>query len=106
MTGTMLALAACTSDPAAPPATVYFVLDAPLCSSILPVEFSIDNVKVGSDTFLVNLQPEDTVSTGFEIKAGDHVLGATVVNGYVWPDTTVTLAPGASFQHLLPFYCS
>ena len=101
-----LSLAACSDDAVAPPATVYFVLDAPLCSSRLPVQFSIDNTPVGTDTFVVNLLPEHTTSAGFEISGGSHTLGARVVNGYIWPDRTVAIAAGEVFLDSLPFYCS
>ncbi|MEO8140590.1 MAG: hypothetical protein ABI742_13135 [Gemmatimonadota bacterium] len=96
----------CGSDPAAPRTTVEFVLDAPLCSSMLPVEFSIDSVLVGSDTFRVRLPPDDTISPSFATTPGSHSLGAHVINGLIWPDTTVTLAEGESFSLILPFYCS
>jgi len=100
-------LAACaTIEPAPPQATVYFVLDAPLCSSQLPVEFTIDGALVGTDTFRVNLAPNHTTSRAFATSAGQHTLGARVVGGYVWTDTTVTLAAGQIFNDSLPFYCS
>ncbi len=99
-------LAACGTDPAAPPATVSFLLDAPLCSSSLPVQFSIDAVVVGTDTFRVHLPPDHVASAGFAVGAGTHTLGARVIGGLVWPDTTVTLAPAQAFTRSLPFYCS
>ena len=90
----------------APQATVYFQLDAPLCSSILPVQFSIDSVLVATDTFRVHLANEHTRSRGFETPAGSHTLSARVVTGYVFDDRHVTLAPGEAFTDSLPFYCS
>jgi hypothetical protein len=99
-------LPACKDDPLAPGATVVFVLDAPLCSSSLPVEFLIDSALVGSDTFRVHLPPDDTISPTFRVRTGSHILGARAVNGYVWPDTAVTMAPGEAFTLRLPFYCS
>ncbi len=96
----------CGNDPLAPGGTVVFVLDAPLCSSVIPVEFLIDSVMVGSDTFQVHISPSDTTSPTFRTTAGTHTLGARVVNGFVWPDTTVSIAPGEAFTLLLPFYCS
>ncbi len=99
-------LAACTSEPAAPDATVFFVIDAPLCSSRIPVEFSIDGVLAGNDTFLVNLAPTHTRSAGFTVHPGTHTLGARVVSGLVWPDTTVTVSSGDTVLDSLPFYCS
>ncbi len=101
-----LVLAGCQDDPQAPGTTVVFVLDAPLCSSSLPVEFLIDGTVAGSDTFRIHLPPDDTISPVFRTSAGAHVLGARVIGGFVWPDTTVTLAPGASITRTLPFYCS
>lgn len=99
-------LAGCGDEAAAPHATVFFMLDAPLCSSAIVARFSIDGVTVGSDTFRVRLPPDDTVSQGFETRAGTHTLGAEAVGGLVWPDTTVRLTAGETFQRLLPFYCS
>jgi hypothetical protein len=96
----------CRNDPLAPGGTVVFVLDAPLCSSVLPVEFLIDSVLVGSDTFRVRVSPSDTISPTYRTTAGTHLLGARVVNGLVWADTTVSIAPGEVFTLLLPFYCS
>jgi hypothetical protein len=85
---------------------VYFALDAPLCSSVLPVQFSIDNALVGTDTFRVNLAPNHTTSAAFPTSAGSHTLGARVVGGYVWADTLVMLSAGAVLTKSLPFYCS
>jgi hypothetical protein len=101
-------LGACkATEPAAQkPATVRFVLDAPLCSSSLPVQFFIDSVMVGADVFRVHLAPDHTVSSDFGTTAGRHVLDARVVGGYVWPSTVVALAPGGVFADTLPFYCS
>jgi hypothetical protein len=82
------------------------VLDAPLCSLQLPVQFWIDGIPVGADAFRVRLPPNDTTSAGFRTAPGTHSLGARVVGGLVWPDTTVTLSPGEVFTRLLPFYCS
>ncbi len=101
-----LLLAGCDAGPADPPATVYFELDAPLCSSMLPVRFSIDGVEVEVDTFRIHLPPDHVRSRGFALAAGDHLLGAGIPNGLTWPDTLVHLAAGASFTRWLPFYCS
>lgn len=103
----LVALVACRSSvPTAPQATVYFALDAPLCSSVLPVQFLIDNALVGTDTFRVNLAPNHTTSAAFPTPAGSHTLGARVVGGYVWADTVVMLSAGAVLIRTLPFYCS
>lgn len=106
----LIALAACTAeDPVAPSSSVYFYLDAPLCSSTIPAHFYIDGVRVGSDTFRVNLAPEHLTSPAFETTAGHHMLGARGSLGaveYVWPDTTVDLTAGGVLVHSLPLYCS
>lgn len=82
------------------------MIDAPLCSSVLPVEFTIDDVTVGVDTFRVNYGPSHIKSRGFAVEPGVRTLGARVTNGYVWPDTTVQLEAGTVFNDTLPFYCS
>lgn len=105
LTVSALVLAGC-KDAQAPSTTVVFVLDAPLCSSSLPVEFLIDGTVAGSDTFRIHLPPDDTISPVLRTSAGAHVLGARVIGGFVWPDTTVTIAPGESVTRTLPFYCS
>jgi hypothetical protein len=96
----------CRLDPAAPGATVFYAIDAPLCSSRIPVQFSIDSALVGTDTFAVNISPQHTTSRGFATTAGSHTLGARVVGGLVWPDRAVTLTAGEAFTDSLPFYCS
>ena len=88
---------------------VYFSLDAPLCSSVIPVEFFIDRAPAGSDTFRVGVAGEHTMSRGFATGAGTHTLGAQASIGtgyYLWPDTTVSLPAGARYTRSLPFYCS
>jgi hypothetical protein len=100
-------LAACSStEPSASIGTVRFQLVAPLCSSVLPVTFRIDNAQVGQDTFRVAVALEHLTSAAFAVTAGAHVLGASVIGGYVWPDTTVGIVPGDTVTRLLPFYCS
>lgn len=110
MTGALaisaLALTACQDDSLAPDGSIVFIFDAPLCSSSVPVEFLIDSVVAGRDTFRIHLPPDDTISPVFRTSPGTHILGARVVNGSVWPDTTVTIAPGESIARILPFYCS
>lgn len=90
----------------APSATVRFVIVAPLCSSVVPVEFSIDRQRVGADTFRVDVNSPHTVSQPFTVSPGRHTVGARVVNGHIWPDTSVTVAAGAGLLDSLPFYCS
>jgi hypothetical protein len=87
-------------------ATIYFALDAPLCSSVLPVQLSIDGAVVRTDTFRVNLSSPHTTSVGLKTSPGNHTLGARVVAGYVWPDTAVTVNAGGIVTKVLPFYCS
>ncbi len=104
-----IASAAChnATDPAERGmAGVVYVLDAPLCSSRLPVEFRIDSALVGVDTFTVHLAPNHGTSQRFPINAGRHVVGARVSGGLVWSDTSVTLLGGQTFTDSLPFYCS
>ena len=107
-----IALSACGSTAVVgPSATVDFVAVAPLCSSVLPVEFTIDGRVAGTDTFRIALPNPHTRSRDFAVSPGSHVLGARVVDGgfgsgYVWPDTTVTAMAAAAFADSLPFYCS
>jgi hypothetical protein len=107
---TALAAAVCVAcdvaDSVHPSAAVNFVLVAPLCSSILPVEFSVDNRLVGTDTFRVGLAAPRTRSSHFAVVPGQHVLSARVVNGYVWAPHTVSVAAGTVVTDSLPFYCS
>lgn len=70
------------------------------------MEFTIDNRRVGADTFRVHLPPDRIVSRAFAVSAGNHLLGARVVGGFVWPDTVVAMAEGAVVQRTLSFYCS
>jgi len=94
--------------PTAPQAQVRFVLDAPLCSSVMPVEFFVDGMTVGQDTFRVHLAPEHTVSRVFTVSTGAHILGARTTGAfaYAWPDAHVTASPTATTTDTLPFYCS
>jgi hypothetical protein len=116
----VLALGACKSEAVAgvvvPSASVNFVLDAPLCSSTFIVQFSIDSLVVGTDTFRVNLPNPHTTSRVFGTSAGTHTLGAEVTGGAIiggsigplhpWPDRGVTIVAGQAFPDSLPFYCS
>lgn len=93
-------------DAAGPTSGVRFVIDAPLCSAVIPVDFFLDHAMLGSDTFRVQLQPERLVSRRFDAPSGTHTVGARVPGGFAWPDTPVTLPAGAVFEDTLPFYCS
>ena len=98
---------ACHNAPTVPSlAAVNYVLVAPLCSSIIPVEFTIDRERVGVDTFRVGLANAHTVSRAFILTEGQHTVEAKTTSGYVWPVMTVTLARGATVSDSLPFYCS
>ena len=101
----VITVAACTIVDPAPGATVDFLIDAPLCSSRIPVEFSIDGRIVGTDTFLVHLAPVHIRSRAFTASPGRHTLHAAT-NLYAWPDKTVTLTDGQFVTDTLPFYCS
>jgi len=96
---------ACAVVDPAPGATVDFLIDAPLCSSRIPVEFQIDGRIVGTDTFLVHLAPDHVRSRAFTASPGQHTLHAATVL-YAWPDKTVTVTDGQSVTDTLPFYCS
>ena len=100
-------LASCTNEPDhSSTATVYFVLDAPLCSSQLAMQFQVDGATIGTDTFRVHLTPDHTTSHAFAVDTGTRTIGARVVGGYVWPDSVVHLDAAAVFRDTLPFYCS
>ena len=103
--GCLLLVSCGGAEPIAPESTVFFRLNAPLCSMALPVRFSIDGTVVGIDTFRVNLPNPHLTTRGFPTSAGRHVLGAFAFTG-VWPDTTVTLRQGVAMTDTLPFYCS
>jgi hypothetical protein len=102
----VLVLAACSSTSSLDdPSTVFFQLDAPLCSMALPVRLSIDGTVVGVDTFRVNVANPHLTTRGFRATPGRHLLSAFAFNG-TWPDTTVTLSPGFALTDTLSFYCS
>jgi hypothetical protein len=103
--GFMLVAACRNAESVAEPATVYFYIDAPLCSSVIPVQFLVDSALVGSDTFRVHLGGEHLTSRGFTTRAGAHRLSART-GFYTWPEKRVTLGPGEAFTDSLPFYCS
>jgi hypothetical protein len=88
------------------PAAVKFVLVAPLCSSVLPVEFFVDSGSVGVDTFRVNVSEPHVVSREFAVSPGSRTLEARVVGGYAWPPDTVSILPGSVYADSLAFYCS
>jgi hypothetical protein len=104
MLGSIAACHGATTPVRAP--VVNFTIDAPLCSMALPVIFSIDHRDVAIDTFLVHLAHDHLTAGPFATSAGDHVLSARSVAGYVWPDRSVSLGAGSTFTDSLPFYCS
>ncbi|HEY4320108.1 MAG TPA: hypothetical protein VGM77_02930 [Gemmatimonadales bacterium] len=84
------------------------MLDAPFCSSVLPVQFAIDGITAGNDTFRVHFPPDHTASSAFAVTVGTHVLAARTFGPfvYVWRDTVVTASPGNLATDTLSFYCS
>jgi hypothetical protein len=88
------------------PAAIRFVLVAPLCSSVMPVEFFVDAQSVGVDTFRVNVSEPHIASRDFAVLPGTRTLEAQVVGGYVWPPDTVSILPGSVYADSLAFYCS
>lgn len=99
-------LAAAGCDVVSPRPVVTFRLDASFCGLKVPVIFSIDNLEVGQDTFVVGYPTQHLTPRGFETSAGEHILGARSIGLYVWPDKTVTLDAGTAFIDSLPLYCS
>ena len=94
-----------------PEPTADFLLDAPLCSSVLAIQMSIDNSVAGTDTFRVNLAPNHLRSRAFPLKAGAHTFDAHVVNnngttGFDFPTKTASLSAGGQYTDTLSFYCS
>ncbi len=96
---------ACASATAIDGATVRFYLDAPLCSSVVPVELSIDRSVVAVDTFRVNFASPHGTSKPFTVSPGTHVLGARF-GSYIFPEKSVLFTPGLAVIDSLPFYCS
>jgi len=90
----VVALAAC-GNPATPDATagVNFALVAPLCSSVLPIQLLVDGRVVATDTFRVAVTNPHLFSTTFAVSAGQHVLDAHVIGGYVWRSDTIDVLP-------------
>ena len=108
----MVAIAVCVAalvgcDDPLPPPTVDFQIDAPLCSSVIPVTLWIDAAQVGVDTFRVNYGPEHERTRSFETSAGDHKLAVKFPNGaLIQEDSTVALAAGQRYTFTFGFYCS
>jgi hypothetical protein len=112
--GLAVVVGSCSTVAPALPSTVYFSLDAPLCGLSMPMQFLIDSVPVGTDTFHVNAgpPPNRTLSRPFATTAARHTLSARATIGsihpiqHVWLDTVVTLGPHDTATMVLPLYCS
>jgi hypothetical protein len=104
----LAALGGCAASTASTTrATVDFLLQPHACSSTLPVQFTIDDIQVGSDTFKIAVAGGDHLkSRAFVTSAGAHTLSARVMGGYVWADKQVTVAAGDAVTDTLPFSCS
>ena len=103
--GCALSVACSSTTSANNTANVRFYIDAPLCSSVLPVELSIDHSVVAVDTFRVHVaNPHDT-SKVFVVTAGSHALSARYGTN-LFLDKIVVLAPGQMVLDSLQFYCS
>jgi len=100
--------AGCAGTTASTPrATVDFLLQPHACSSVLPVQFAVDNIQIGADTFKVAVAGGDHLkSRTFTVSIGTHTVSARVTGGYVWADKQVTVAPGDAVTDTLPFSCS
>jgi hypothetical protein len=103
--GLLVGVTAC--DDPLPPPLVDFQIDAPLCSSTIPVSLRIDGAEVGVDTFRVNVAPERRRSRPFETSVGNHTLAVFRPSGtLVQEDSTVALKAGDSYRFIFGFYCS
>ena len=87
-------------------AGVKFVIVAPLCSSVIPVELSIDGNVVATDTFRVAVSDPHTVSRMFIVAPGQHTVGARGDRSFTWPTQTVSLRADSIYTDSLPAYCS
>ena len=100
------ALIAC-ADPLPPP-KVDFLIDAPLCSSTIPVSLWVDGLQVGVDTFVVHYGPPHERTRAFETSVGTHKLAVKhYPNGVlIQEDSTVALKAGQIYTFTVGFYCS
>jgi hypothetical protein len=98
--------ASCVSPTSATSASVEFLIDAPLCSSLIPASFYVDGALVASDTMIVGLGARNHASRQFQVAPGTHTLHATSPWSVDWPDKTVTLIAGQTAVDSLPVYCS
>lgn len=96
------------SHPTAPlaPPTVDFLLDLKLCSSIIPVQFTIDGNLVGSDTFRIGLVNPHVRSRAYATTLGAHALGVQATNFGGWGMKTVYLDAGMAYTDTLGGSCS
>ena len=89
-----------------PPSVVYRLVPY-ACSSTVPVQFFVDSVQVGVDTFRVAVAGGDhLMSRPFPTSVGAHVIGAKLSASSPWPDTVVNFSTGQVFTDSLPFSCS
>jgi hypothetical protein len=106
LVGAIGAVACQSGAVAAPSPVVTFAFAPRACSSVVPVQFLIDGLQVGTDTFRVAVAGGDHLtSRGFATSPGQHVLSARTAT-YAWAETTVTLFAGQAYTDSLPFYCS
>lgn len=88
------------------PPTVDFLLDLQLCSSIIPVQFTIDGNLVGSDTFRIGLVNPHVRSPAYATTPGAHALGVQATNFGGWGMKTVYLDAGRAYTDTLGGSCS
>jgi hypothetical protein len=97
----LVAVTACGSDSSTAPkadATVVFKIDALTCTGSGAIEFFIDGSPVGTETLSAGQS-----SQGYRTSGGQHILGARLANSsFIWPNTTVTVPAGGTFNELLP----
>lgn len=98
-----------------PLGTVRFQLDAPLCSSVLPLRFLVDGRVVSSDTFVVGFGDRPLRTThDVQMTATAHDLSVQlfrpVLNDYGAVDGLATqhvnVPAGGLVVDTLHFYCS
>ena len=93
------------NDAIAAQASVSFFLHAPLCSAMVPLQYSIDNAIVGVDTLVVGIAGVDhATSRAFVTTPGIRALGAGGISGsppFAFASKSVTLAAGAAYTDTL-----
>ena len=94
-----------STAPVVPP-TVDFLLNLHLCSSIIPVQFTIDGNVVGTDTFRIGLLNPHVRSPLYATTRGVHVLDVQATNFGSWGSKTVYLTAGTAYTDTLGGSCS